>query len=74
MNKKQCSIFLLICLSIYLAACSRSEIGQTSLNTSENTNLIAKNASGADKKSGGQVTVIAGEDIALVKMRSTRFR
>lgn len=72
MNNKHFVIFLLIAVSITVASCNRSDIPRSSVTNGGNTNNVAANE--ANKGSGGQVSVITGDDIASVKMRSTRFR
>jgi len=39
----------------------------------ENSVVTNGNTIETDKKSGGQITIIAGADKGLIKMRSTRF-
>jgi hypothetical protein len=72
MGKKHLLAFLLIAVSVSLAACNRSN----TVNTGENTNSVVKNENSGetDKKSGGQLTIITGEDSGAVLVRSTRFR
>jgi len=81
MSKKLFFASALIALAVLFGACGKSGMDKslTAVNNSAaaapvNTAAVANDNSGAaEKKSGGQVTVIAGVDDVL-KMRSTRFR
>ncbi|MCC7309336.1 MAG: hypothetical protein IT173_17375 [Acidobacteria bacterium] len=71
MSNKHFVIFLLVAVSITVASCNRGDIAISSVNNGGNTNSSSNEA---NKGSGGHVTVLTGDDIASVTMRSTRFR
>ena len=73
MRKKRVLVVLLIAFSVFFGACSKSDTGKSSINTVENSVVTNGNTIETDKKSGGQITIIAGADKGLIKMRSTRF-
>lgn len=81
MSKQLFVAALLIGLLISLGACSKSDTNQSSpANTANAGNEDKNNAAGIEnksepnKQSGGQVTIIAGADKDVVKVRSTGFR
>ena len=76
MCKKPLLAALFVIFSIFIGACGRNNTEKSSGNAVETSNSVDKNENSveADKKSGGQITVIAGADKGAIKMRSTRFR
>ena len=74
MCKKRDIAVLMVVFSGFLTGCSKGELNQSAAENQNNSNVIAQNTGDADKKSGGQITIIAGADKGLIKMRSTRFR